>query len=198
VRSVWQHLHESLGQWDGAADRHQRAYLAGEISYEEFCARDAAHWKGRRIEELKAIADGIPYRGRARDAVDRLKASGTVLGVVSTGLTILSDRAHQELGLAFSMANRLLAEEGVVTGGVEVNVRHGHKGEAVETFCRRFDLDPRRVISVGDSEGDISMFERTGFSVAFNPSGALTAGAASCVHEGDSLLDLVMRLPLGG
>lgn len=198
VRSVWRHLHESLGEWDGEAERHQQAYLAGAITYEEFCARDAAHWKGRRLAELRAIADCIPYRARARDAVEALRASGALPGVVSTGLTLLSDRAHAELELAFSIANRLVAKRGVLTGEVQVNVEHRRKGEAVDLFCRQFGVAPEDVISVGDSEGDISMFERTGYSVAFNPTGRRTARAATCVHEGESLLDLVARLPIGG
>lgn len=198
VRSVWQHLHEALGLWDGEAERHQQSYLAGSISYEEFCARDAAHWKGRRVAELKAIADRIPYRAQAREAVKALRASGALAGVVSTGLTLLADRVHEELGLAFTIANRLVARRGVLTGEVKVNVEHQRKGEAVDLFCRQFAVDPAEVISVGDSDGDVSMFERTGYSVAFNPKGVRTARAATLVHEGDSVLDLVTRLPLGG
>jgi phosphoserine phosphatase len=197
VRSVWQHLHEELGMWDGRAETHQQAYLAGTISYEEFCARDAAHWKGRRLSDLQAIADRIPYRPGAQDAMEAVRGSGALAGVVSSGLTLLSDRVHEELGLAFSIANRLLESRGVLTGEVQVNVEHRRKGDAVDLFCRRFAVAPTEVISVGDSEGDISMFERTGFSVAFNPSGPRTASAATCVHEGDSVLDLVARLPLG-
>ena len=46
VRSVWRHLHETLGEWESTARKHQDAFEAGAISYEEFCAMDAAHWKG--------------------------------------------------------------------------------------------------------------------------------------------------------
>lgn len=198
VRSVWQHLHEALEVWNGAAERHQQAYLDGSISYEEFCARDAEHWKGRRVSELRSIADRIPYRPQAREGVDAVRASGALAGVVSTGLTLLADRVHAELGLAFTIANRLVTRRGVLTGEVKVNVEHHRKGEAVELFCRQFAVDPEEVISVGDSEGDISMFEKTGYSVAFNPNGPRTARAATLVHEGDSVLDLVGRLPIGG
>lgn len=198
VRSVWQHLHEALGLWDGEAEHHQQAYRAGSISYEEFCARDAEHWKGRRVAELKVIADRIPYRAQAREGVEAVRASGALAGVVSTGLTLLADRVHAELGLAFTIANRLVARRGVLTGEVKVNVEHRRKGEAVELFCRQFGIDPEEVISVGDSDGDISMFEKTGYSVAFNPNGHRTARAATLAHKGDSVLELVSRLPIGG
>ena len=90
-----------------------------------------------------------------------------------------------------------MSRRGRLTGEVKVNVEHGRKGDAVDLFCRQFGVDPLDVISVGDSEGDISMFERTGYSVAFNPVGEATARAATLVHEGDSVLDLVDRLPIG-
>jgi hydroxymethylpyrimidine pyrophosphatase-like HAD family hydrolase len=76
-------------------------------------------------------------------------------------------------------------------------VRHGAKDAAVDRFCVRFGLDPAEVISIGDSDGDISMFARTGLSVAYHPATRRTAAAASFVDRGASVLDLVRRLPIG-
>ena len=45
-RSVWQFIHEELGLWEGAAVRFQEEFIAGAISYREFCERDAALWAG--------------------------------------------------------------------------------------------------------------------------------------------------------
>jgi phosphoserine phosphatase len=194
VRSVWRHLHEALGLWDGEAERHQAAFLAGDLTYEEYCARDAAHWKGRPEAELLAIADAIPYRPGARETISRLQQEGLLIGVISTGLTVLAERVHRELDLAFTIANRLVAERGVLTGEVQVNVEHDDKGAAVDLFCSRFGVDPGEVISIGDSDGDIPMFARTGFSIAFNPASEKTARAASLVRHSESVLDLVGSL----
>jgi phosphoserine phosphatase len=196
VRSVWQHIHETLGLWEEEARRHQEAFQSGAIDYEEFCARDAAHWAGRRESELRAIADRIPYRPGARELVDAAREAGALVGVVSTGLTLLADRVHRELGLAFTIANRLVAERGVLTGAVKVNVEHARKGDAVELFCRQFGVAPEEVVSVGDSDGDISMFERTGMSVAVHPASRRTAAAATLVHKDGSLAVLLDRLPI--
>ena len=196
VRSVWQHIHERLGLWDAEAHRHQEAFERGEISYEEFCARDAAHWKGMPEAELRAITDKIPYRPGVRECVDLLKEAGLVVGVVSTGLTLLLERLNRELDLAYAIANRLVARNGVLTGEVKVNVEHGRKGEAVDLFCSQFGVDYREVITVGDSDGDISMFEHSGFSIAFNPASEATARAARAVGRGESLLAIVDLLPV--
>lgn len=197
VESVWRHLHESLGLWKAEAHRHQEEFERGAIDYEEFCRRDAGHWKGMAERDLRAVSDRIPYRPGARECVAALRAAGLVVGVVSTGLTLLAERVHRELDLAFTIANRLVARRGRLTGEVKVNVEHGGKGEAVDLFCGQFGVDYREVITVGDSEGDISMFEHSGFSVAFNPKSEATARAATVSHMGESLLDLVDLVPLG-
>ena len=196
VTSVWRHIHERLGLWENEALRHQEAFERGDISYEEFCARDAAHWKGMAESDLRAITDAIPYRAGVHECVGVLKEQGMVVGVISTGLTLLIERVMQELDLEYAIANRLVAKAGVLTGEVKVNVEHGRKGEAVDLFCGQFGVDYREVITVGDSDGDISMFEHSGFSIAFNPASDKTAGAASAVARGESLLAIVDRLPL--
>ncbi len=198
VTSVWQHIHERLGLWEEEAHRHQQAFERGKIDYEEFCARDAAHWKGMAESDLRAITDRIPYRPGVRECVLLLKQAGLLVGVISTGLTLLIERVNRDLDLAYAIANRLVARHGVLTGEVKVNVEHGRKGEAVDLFCGQFGVDYREVITVGDSEGDISMFEHSGFSIAFNPASEATARAASAVGRGESLLSIVDLLPDGG
>jgi len=197
VRSVWRHLHEALGVWESDARRHQEAFHRGEIDYAEFCARDAAHWKGMNESDLRAIADRIPYRDGAREAIAAARAAGAVVGVVSTGLTLLADRARTDLGLASSIANRLVTKDGVLTGEVEIRVAHAGKGAEVDRFCARFGIAPGEIVSFGDTEGDIPMFERTGMSVAVFPVSRRAARAASRVHDGGTLADLVRGLPLG-
>jgi len=196
VTSVWRHIHERLGLWENEALRHQEAFERGDIPYEEFCARDAAHWKGMAESDLRVITDAIPYRPGVHECVAVLKAQGLVVGVISTGLTILIERVMHELDLEYAIANRLVTKAGVLTGEVKVNVEHGRKGEAVDLFCGQFGVDYREVITVGDSDGDISMFEHSGFSVAFNPASERTARAASVVGRGDSLLSIVNLFPL--
>ena len=187
VPSVWQHIHEVLGQWQAEARRHQEEFLRGAIDYQEFCVRDAAHWKGMAESKLRAITDVIPYRAGAKECVEALKGRGLVIGVISTGLTLLVERVHNELDLAYAIGNRLVARHGILTGDVKINVEHGRKGEAVDLFCTQFGVDYREVVTVGDSDGDISMFEHSGYSIAFNPATDTTARSASVVCRGESL-----------
>jgi phosphoserine phosphatase len=196
VTSVWQHIHERLGLWNSEARRHQEAFERKELSYEEFCARDAAHWKGMAESDLRAITDAIPYRPGVHESIAILKKQGLVAGVISTGLTLLVERVMRDFDVEYAIANRLVTRAGVLTGEVKVNVEHGRKGDAVDLFCGQFGVDYREVITVGDSDGDVSMFEHSGFSVAFNPATETTARAATVVVRDTSLLAVVNVLPL--
>ena len=197
VRSVWQHLHEQFGSWKERGAGQKERFDRGEIDYETLCGLDADHWRGMAESDLRAVTDRIPYRPGARECIDRLMRSGLVAGVVSTGLTLLAERVHRDLDLAFTIANRLVARRGRLTGEVKVNVWHERKDDAVDLFCGQFGVPASEVIAVGDSDGDISMFRRCGFSVAYRPVTEATARAASIVHEGESLLDLLTLLPIG-
>ena len=198
VPSVWRHIHETLGLWEDEARLLLGEFERGAIDYATVCARDAARWKGRPESELRAITDRIPYRPGARDCVETLRSAGLVVGVISTGLTLLVERVQEDFDMAYAIANRLVARHGVLTGEVKINVEHGRKGEAVDLFCGQFGADYREVITVGDSDGDISMFEHSGFSVAFNPATERTARAATVTHRGESLLEILEHLPLPG
>jgi len=198
VRSVWKYIHEALGLWDTEALRHQKAFEAGEIRYEEWCALDAAHWKGRPVSELRSIADSIPYRDGVRETVAGLRAAGTLVGVVSTGLNLLAERVRDDLGLDDTICNHLEWEAGLLTGRVGINVDHDRKDAALHQFCRRFEVSPAQVIAIGDSDGDIPMFEKAGFSVAVRPASRRTAEAASVVLDHESLAGLLRVLPSTG
>lgn len=122
-----------------------------------------------------------------------LKRSGLVVGIVSTGLSLLAERVRSEHALDHTISNELVAENGVVTGDVLIHVAHGAKGRALLGFCDAFRIDAGAVASVGDTEGDVSMFRASGFAVAFNPDGPEVRVAADAVVQG---VDLRALLPL--
>jgi phosphoserine phosphatase len=198
VTSFWRHLHEVLEQWHGGADEYQERFLRGEIDYQAFCRLDALHWKGRRVSDLRKIADGVALRPGAREIRRVLRRLGLKVGVISTGLTLLAERVHKELELEFTIANRLVSRGGRFTGEVKINVEHGRKDEAVELFCHQFGIPPSEVIGVGDSEGDVSLFRAVGFSVAFNPQDEAAEQSAGSVCRSENLMDLMAHFPLGG
>lgn len=166
-RSVWQFIHEELGLWEGNAVRFQEEFLAGTIGYREFCERDAALWAGKAVAELTEIVSRLPYREGIGDLFGTARRLGLKTALISTGLTLLTDRIAADFGVDFSVANRLVTADGCFTGGVEVLVPHDGKGAELLRFARQVGVAPAEVIAVGDGSSDIPMFKEAGYAVGF-------------------------------
>jgi phosphoserine phosphatase len=195
-RSIWEYIHIRLGKWYGFAEEYQKHFLAGRISYEEFCERDAQVWKGMKMEELLEIVQTVPFHPGADELIGYLKERGLKLAMVSSGLSILSNWVHQSYGFDYSVSNDLLHENGVLTGKVRIQVYYDKKAEWVKRILQEFDMRPEEVIAIGDSLGDIDMFQMVGFSIAFNSSCQDLEKIANVCIPSQNLADIIPKLPL--
>ena len=195
-RSIWEYIHIRLGKWYEFAEEYQKQFLAGRISYEEFCERDAQVWKGMKVEELLEIVKAVPFHPGAAELIIYLKQKGMKLSVVSSGLSLLSNWVHQKYGFDYSVSNDLLHENGVLTGKVRIQVYYDKKAEWVKRILEQFNVRPEEVMAIGDSIGDIDMFQIVGFSVAFNSSCSDLDKIANVCIRSQNLADIIPKLPL--
>jgi len=195
-RSIWEYIHVRLGKWYGFAEEYQKQFLSGKISYEEFCERDAEVWKGMKVEEMVEIVKTVPFHPGADELISYLKQRGLKLAMVSSGLSLLSDWVHQKFGFDYSVSNHLLHENGVLNGKVKIQVYYDKKAEWVRRILQKFDVKPEETIAIGDSKGDLDMFQMVGFSIAFNPSCSDLDRIASVCVQSEKLADVIPRLPL--
>ncbi|MBM4351127.1 MAG: HAD-IB family phosphatase [Deltaproteobacteria bacterium] len=195
-RSIWEYIHVRLGKWYGFAEEYQKQFLAGKISYQEFCERDAEVWKGMKVEEMAKIVQTVSFHPGTDELISHLKQRGLKLSMVSSGLSLLSDWVHQKFGFDYSVSNDLLYENGVLSGKVRIQVHYDKKAEWVEKILKQFGATPEEAIAIGDSKGDIDMFQMAGFSIAFNSScGELDQVATVCIRS-NNLVDIIPKLPL--
>jgi len=195
-RSIWEYVHKKLGKWYGFAENYQKQFLAGEISYDEFCEHDAQVWKGMRVEELIEIAKTVPFHPGVDELIHFVKQKGLKLSLVSSGLSILSNWVHERYGFDHSISNDLLHEDGILTGKVNIQVYYDQKAEWVKRILKEFGVKPEESMAIGDSVGDLEMFRMVGFSIAFNSSCKdLDQIATLCVRS-QNLTDIIPKLPL--
>ncbi len=168
--SSWRFIHEKLRLWTRRAFRYQEDFFAGKISYRTFCELDAAHWKGMSEKRIRRLFEGVRYSKNAVPAIAKLKKLGFRLVAVSTGLQFMTDRVRTELGFDYAISNRLRSRNGLLTGGVTINLEHGAKHTVLSHIYKKFNVKPHEVISVGDSEGDIPLAKNSGYSISFNSS----------------------------
>ena len=195
-RSIWEYIHKQLGKWYGFAEEYQNQFLAGKISYEEFCERDAQVWKGMKVEKLLEIVKTVPFHPGVDELINYLKQKGLKLSMVSSGLSLLSNWVHQKYGFDYSVSNDLLHENGILTGKVKIQVYYDKKAEWVEKILKQFGVKPEQVIAIGDSKGDMDMFQMVGFSIAFNSSCSDLDQIASLCIQSQNLADIIPKLPL--
>ncbi|MBS3920660.1 MAG: HAD family phosphatase [Deltaproteobacteria bacterium] len=194
-RSIWEYIHKRLGKWYGFAVEYQNQFLAGKISYDEFCERDAEVWKGMTVEEMMKIVKTVPFHPGTDELISYLKQRGLKLSMVSSGLSVLSDWVHQKFGFDYSVSNDLLHENGVLSGKVRIQVHYDKKAEWVRRILQKYDVKPEEAIAIGDSRGDIDMFRMAGFSVAFNSSCPDLDQMANICIQSQNLADIIPKLP---
>ena len=193
-KSAWEYIHRRLGVWNGYAEKFQESFVRGEISYDEFCRRDAAIWKGMKVSKVRRILNEIPFQPGVEEVIVFLKGKRVKLGMISSGLSLLADEVREKFGFDYAVANDLVAEDGVLTGDIKINVHYDQKAEWVEEARQRFNVQREEILAVGDSTGDIPMFRMCGFSVAFNCfSPKLESIATLCIRSQD-LRDLIPLL----
>jgi phosphoserine phosphatase len=194
-RSIWEYIHKKLRKWYGFAEEYQNLFLAGKISYEEFCERDAQVWKGMKVEELSKIVETVPFHPGVDELVNYIKQKGLKLSMVSSGLSLLSNWVHEKYGFDYSVSNNLLHENGILTGKVKIQVYYDKKAEWVKKIVKQFGVNPEEVITIGDSKGDMDMFQMVGFSIAFNSSCKELNQITSVCIQSQNLADIIPKLP---
>ncbi len=195
-RSIWEYIHKKLDRWYGYAEKYQSQFLQGKVSYEQFCELDAQVWKGMRVDDLRDIVRGVPFNPGVDELTSVLKRLGLRLALVSSGLSLLSEWVQEKYGFDYAVSNRILCEDGILTGEVEIKVHYDRKDEWVQSIKDMFRIRRNEIIAIGDSVGDIEMFEMAGYSISFNSSSPKLDQIADVVVKGNDLSHIIPRLPM--
>jgi phosphoserine phosphatase len=193
-RSAWEYLHRRLGVWEGNAERYQEAFLRGEIDYYRFCELDAAVWKGMKVSAVGRILGEIPLYEGIEGLVGYLKSRGVKLGIISSGLSLLCDGIREKYGFDYAVANELGMTDGVLDGTIRIHVHYDQKAKWVREAQRRFQARREEILAVGDSSGDITLFQMAGFSIAFNSRSPRLEEIAHLSIRSSDLRDLIPLL----
>ncbi|MBC7092626.1 haloacid dehalogenase-like hydrolase, partial [Candidatus Bipolaricaulota bacterium] len=108
---------------------------------------------------------------------------GYMLGIVSSGVSLVAERVREELGLHFAVANELLIEDGRFTGEAVVRVGLDDKLPVVEAQARRLSCPLAEVAFVGDHLNDIPVLAAVGCGIAYAPKAPAVAAAARFVTD---------------
>jgi len=191
VDSTWQYLHMRLGTWSTGKLSAQN-YLKGRIDYVEWARQDSSMWRGVKLSKLISITKEIPYVDGAKETVSRLRQDGKLSGIVSAGISLLSDRACEYLGMDFAIANELHVSRGRLTGEVTVKVPLNEKGQVIKNIAKQLRVSLDRCAVVGDNSFDLP--SEAGLRIAFNPK-RNAQNACDIIVRGSDLRAILAHIP---
>jgi len=191
IESIWQYLHGKLGTWEVGKISAEK-YWRGEITYEEWAEKDSMLWKDVPVEKVISILREIPYIEGATETFEELKRRGIWTGIVSAGISLLADRAKKELGADFAVANRLLSEEGKLTGKIRVKVSLRNKDEIIKEMAWMLGVDLENSAVIGDNAFDLP--DVVGLKIAFNPRSRDVREIADITVDSGDLRDVLEHL----
>jgi phosphoserine phosphatase len=198
VGSSWVMVHKHFGVQNEAS---LRAYLNGEFDDLEFIRRDAGLWlrlkpKIKR-DDFEAIFRVPPLMPGVERTVETLRAEGIEMAIVSGGVDVMAENVARRLGIPRVAANGFVYDaDGHITGEGVVRTPLNDKGAPVVRFAEELSIPLERVLSIGNSLPDVSMFEVAGRSIAFHPEDDYTRDHATWTIE-DGPLDQILPFVLG-
>jgi phosphoserine phosphatase len=184
AESPYVYVHERLGVAAVAAE-HRELALSGKIGYGEWLRRDVRLWAGQPVGKVRAMLAENPYLPGAPELLSALTRAGVVVALVSAGFTLNTDPIMAEFGLDYALANELTVKDGVLTGEALNHVPEGGKAAFAREIAARLGIPRDLTLAVGDTKGDLELFECAGVRLAVNPRSEELRARAQAVFEPD-------------
>lgn len=170
--SSWRTLHDYFGTDSGEM---LSRFIAREIDDEEFMRYDIQLWKSVKDEisrdELFRAYSGIKLMPGAREVVQALKERGIIVVIVSAGVDLFVSSIAALLKVDDWIANGFdFDDNGLLLDDGIMRVSAHNKASAIYKVMEMHDLKPEQLISIGDSEVDLSMHVEGSTFIGFNPS----------------------------
>jgi len=185
-------LGDFAGKRDAVVAITERA-MRGEIDFEGALAERVALMAGLPESALpECFAERVQLSPGAKAMVQGCRDAGMHCALVSGGFTYFTERVAEICGFHENRANRLLIEDGELTGRVaEPILGRQSKIEALDELCARLGISASQAVCIGDGANDIGMIEKAGLGVAYRAK-PITKAAADCTidHGG---LDVLLR-----
>ena len=170
--SSWRTLHDHFGT-DNLVNLQR--FINGELSDVEFMRSDIQLWKNIQDpifkDDLFRAYSGVKLMPGARELVADLKANGVYVAIVSAGVDLFVSTIASMLKVDDWIANgfKFADDDSLMNEGI-CRLHAVGKGAIIEKLCEINNINSSEVVSVGDSEMDLSMHIEGSTFIGFNPS----------------------------
>lgn len=170
---------QRLGEVTGRMDDLRRFLDNPYLAADERTQIIASLFAGEHKETFEEVARGLPLVPGAVEAVIGLRKLGYRVGIVTDSYQVAAEIVRRRVFADFTVAHVMRFRQGRATGDIMLSPAMLHdQGCTVHRYCKlnvmlnlceKGNLDPQRVLAVGDGENDVCMLAAAGTSVAFRP-----------------------------
>jgi len=183
---------ETIDELAGAADVAKKVAditdlaMNGKLDYGQALSERVNLLKGLSLKEAQDAVDKMPLMPGAKELVKYVKDAGYKTAMVSGGFTLSTDRIGKLLDMDYVFSNELIVNDRHLTGEVTGPLtRQNSKGDVFEEIARQNGVKPDECVVIGDGANDICIFEKAGYSIAFNSKEILREYADVVVTQKD-------------
>ncbi|WP_412508516.1 phosphoserine phosphatase SerB [Roseovarius sp. SYSU LYC5161] len=161
--------------------------MNGELDFEGALLERVALLQGLDASVIdRVLAERISYMPGGRALVATMRAAGAHCLLVSGGFTAFTAKVAADLGFHENRANRLLIEDGTLTGEVARPILGREaKIQTLADVTARLGIDESDVIAVGDGANDLGMLGRAGTGVALHAKPSVASECEVRINHGD-------------
>jgi phosphoserine phosphatase len=176
---------DAVGLKDRIAEITRRA-MNGELDFAQALRARVGMLQGLKESDVKATLDRVELSKGAKTAIATLKRHGVTCALVSGGFTAIAEPVAQWCGFDRVVANRLIIENGALTGQVgEPIVGKEAKLATLNELAGQRGVHPNAVASIGDGANDLPMLLAAGLGVAYRAKPSVKAEARFALEHGD-------------
>jgi HAD superfamily phosphoserine phosphatase-like hydrolase len=211
--STWQFVYDKL-----EISNHEafELYNQGKLDEWDWLKMDLALVKAAHgevsDEMMRELCVGTPLMNGIKDCLDWIIANGHEVAIISGGMQETAREIacmypaekpwrkrwgginrHRGCDTKFHVFTNgwLERNDGTIGDYGRYQVQMNGKGSIVQMLQRRLDIPKSRTISIGDSAGDIGMFENSELSICFNPWDEKPVAVAKMTIRSRNLLDVL-------
>ncbi|MFZ5929595.1 MAG: phosphoserine phosphatase SerB [Pseudomonadota bacterium] len=160
--------------------------MRGELVFEDALRERIALLAGLPESALAGTyAERVRLMPGARELVRTMAAFGAQTLLVSGGFTFFTERVAADAGFHAQRANRLIFENGRLSGVAEPILGREAKLQALIETCAAHGIYEHQALAIGDGANDLAMIQAAGMGVAFHAKPVVAQAARARIDHGD-------------
>ncbi len=121
---------------------------------------------GLKVSEIKRVFETIPLAKNVDKAIRLLNDHGFEVLILTDNIDVFCEGIRDRIGVRRYISSRTIVKNDVIVGLGELNLR---KDQGLKKYLEKNNIDPARVIHVGDWKNDVPVFNLVGLGIAYRP-----------------------------